>query len=1164
MKKITLFLLTALFVVSTGLAQNGQQRVVQLPGTTKTVVKQAKVGSPKADMQRQRSAYAARSAREAFTNLHRKDGIPKAPWQMKAMRKAPLAEPITEQPEGRYEMYVRSGEAYGYSWMFGLIYSQVENGVAEVVFGDNNEVYIKNIISQYPTGVWIKGTLSGSTITFEVPQKLFEIEGDTYVIYVQKYDEKEQTYVLDKEVTSFTLDYDAATETISTPASSALATGENVISMTDADGVWAGYSDWNLSMVKLTEQPVEAPAGLETEQYSVVADGFSGTLAQVGFDGNDIYVQGIYPNMPDAWVKGTIDGDKVTFKNGQFMGADLVNNFYQYLVSGSVEEIYYEEWDYTYEEYMLSDEDIVFDYDAATKTLSNGSFFMVNAGMEVVKYAEIYKNAKIAPFTEVAATPATPEWDYIEEDMIGSFIYGEGWGYMVFNVPCADVDGNYILPEKLSYVLYTRVNGEESVYELTPDDYIYLEEEKMTEIPFEYTDSWDVEMMGNQRTVYYFVEGAEAWGVQAIYRGAGEERRSEIAWYDMMGLGSEIQPDAATPEYPDVAAGNEGNSLTYGFYTGQETIGTFGDYKPHTYDVAMKIQDETLVGTHIDEIIIPLQGVENMKDVKVWLSSQLRVENKENVPDLVSMNVTPTEDGFCTVKLDKPYTIPEEGVYVGYSLTIDEVVDDYTGAPVVVLNGAHEGGLYMHISSSVVKWIDMSSLLGYTAYIQVNVSGRSVKGDAASFAEGKDIFTAKDAPIEVKTSFVNHGGNGIQSLDVEYTLNGTTTPVHFDLADAEANAYGAVCTTTTTLPAISESGDYTLNVKILKVNDAENEDTDVESDFNVFVVDKMPKHRAFLEEFTGTWCGYCVRGYVGLEKLAELYPDDFVCVSYHNGDPMETVDYEEYPWNAFVLGEFPGFPGASVDRMAEIDAFWGFDYGVKPLGVADDLAARNEVFGHADLELLADYDVDNDAVNVTANVTFPFSPSENVYALEYILVADGLTGEAGTNWDQTNYYSGGEIAGEDCEELQPFIEAGSKVQGLVFNDVVVMKSQNYGEVGSIPETINASERITHTYTFDLAYALNTSGDPVIQDKEKLRVIVLLVNTETGEVFNANKVNVNNAETGIHSADSDLNNIRSIEYFDLSGRKVGRAQTGVNVMKITYNDGKTRSMKVIRK
>ena len=604
----------------------------------------------------------------------------------------------------------------------------------------------------------------------------------------------------------------------------------------------------------------------------------------------------------------------------------------------------------------------------------------------------------------------------------------------------------------------------------------------------------------------------------------------------------------------DVSADNVGESIDFSYFTGKEDVRVWGEAKPQTYDVAIRLNESALVGTHIDNIQIPLQGLANMKDVKVWLSSQLRVENGQNVPDLMSIDVTPTEEGFTVVELPKPYTIPAEGVYVGYSVTIDEVLDEDAAYPVVLCQGNKTDGLFLHTSNGFLKWLPMAAEMGFNSMIKVSVSGKELVGNAAYAEDNNTHYVLVGEPFEQELTFVNHGANGIQSVDVELTLNGATTQQHIDLDEPVEGGYGLTTTQAVTLPAIADRGNYELSVKVTKVNGQDNVEADAESLTPIVALNTVPKHRTLLEEYTGTWCGWCVRGFVGLEKLAELYPDDFVCVSFHNEDPMEILDTYSFP------NEVKGFPLAFMDRIEEIDPFYGFNYGVKPMGIVDDLSERNKEFGHASIDLLADYDADNDAVNVTANVTFAYDVEDAEFALEYILVEDGLTGE-GSGWAQNNSYAGN--YDESCAELDPYIDGDAVLTGLKFSDVAVMVSEIGGIEESIPATIKADERITHTYTFDLANALNTAGENIIQDVNKLKVVALLVNTATGEVVNANKIALSES-TGISNVNDDIRNIRSIEYFDLSGRKVTRAQQGVNIMRINYNNGKSRSMKVIRK
>ena len=185
-----------------------------------------------------------------------------------------------------------------------------------------------------------------------------------------------------------------------------------------------------------------------------------------------------------------------------------------------------------------------------------------------------------------------------------------------------------------------------------------------------------------------------------------------------------------------------------------------------------------------------------------------------------------------------------------------------------------------------------------------------------------------------------------------------------------------------------------------KVNAAANEDANVSTTVPIVVLNTVPKKRTLLEEYTGTWCGWCPRGFVGLEKLAEFYPDEYVLVSYHNGDDMEIMDYSLFP------SPVSGFPDAWMDRDVELDAYYGLVYGAKEFGIADDLAARNKDFGQADINLATTLNDDQTAVTIDADVTFPYDLTDGNYAVEYILVADGLTDES---WGQSNYYANGSV-----------------------------------------------------------------------------------------------------------------------------------------------------------
>ncbi|MBO4850783.1 MAG: hypothetical protein J5529_07750 [Prevotella sp.] len=1153
MKKFTLFALAALMVSATSLAQRPLRPLSKdLPAPKAANGKVIKSQPPKASQQKQIDAERLKSTRMAFSMKKNQSKLTKQSLDSKDVQLKPARvlgndfEMITKTPEGTLINCVREGSAY-YVYFIYVTSTTFDNMVGTVVFGPNNEVYIKDIISQAGLGTWVKGTINGSKITIDFPQKVYVLDGDELFADLLTYDAEEQWFASAKGSHSVTLNYNATTNTISCPLMSDLSNGYSIIGLVYGDGEWAGYGDWDIYFKPLTDEPVVAPEGMETTQYSVSAKGYSGGLANVGFDGNDIYIQGIYSGMPEGWVKGTIEGDKAIFKSGQYMGPDYNTNFHQYLVSATAEEVWddwYEEW---YTEYSLAEGDIVFDYDPETKTLSNSTTFLINAGTTDVYYSAAYDKATLKPFVEVAATPATPTDFYVEEPDVDYYLYGYGWGTLQFELPCSDANGEYILPEKLSYVFYTRVNGEEKELTLSADDYIYLDED-MTEIPYDFSDNWDIMALGTTHYTYYYCVGAEAYGVQAIYRGAGEERRSEIVWYEMEGLGSEVQPAAATPAYPDIDPSDVGSSISYGFFTGDEDVYVFGELRPETYDVAMKLSDPALVGTYIESITIPMMEVRGVSGISAWISSQLRIEDGKNVPDLASVSVTPDEAGFINVKLDKPYIIPEEGVYVGYTFTIDDTSFEDNLSPIAIIEEKSDEGFYLHTSAGFMKWLNLSDLFGVNAAIQVTLGGSKVKANAVATSEGEEAYVLANAPFDIQLDLTNHGANGAQSIDVEYTVASQNGTQHIDLAEPVEGFFGKAFVTTINLPAIAEIGSYELNVKVSKVNGADNEDASASTTIPVNVMNWVPTHKTLIEEYTGTWCGWCTRGLVALEKLAELYPNDFVRISYHNGDPMEIMG------SSFFPNVVTGFPDAWIDRKIEVDPYYGT--GNDDFGVVSDLQARATQFAYATIDFTAVLSEDGENVDVNAEVSFPFDITEGKYAIEYVLVSDGLTGE-GSDWNQSNYYAGGGYG-----EMGGFEALESSIPGLVFNDVAILVSEIGGLKGSIPANVKAEDVVKHSYSFKLSDAVNTSAENIIQDNSKLRVVGLLIDQSTGEVLNANSVPVS-VNTSISEVDGNNGKVVGVTFYDLGGRRLNKAQQGVNIMEVTYSDGTKKAIKIFK-
>lgn len=252
------------------------------------------------------------------------------------------------------------------------------------------------------------------------------------------------------------------------------------------------------------------------------------------------------------------------------------------------------------------------------------------------------------------------------------------------------------------------------------------------------------------------------------------------------------------------------------------------------------------------------------------------------------------------------------------------------------------------------------------------------------------------------------------------------------------------------------------------------------------------KHRPIIEEYTGTWCGWCPRGFTGMELLREHFGEDFIGVAIHNDDPMAVLTTSQYP------SPITGFPSAFVERSKEVDPYYGNTEDT-PAGIItymDRVASRDAV---AAIGVAAEW-TSQDQTDIDVHVsTFLTSSSTNgKYAIEVMLIADDLYGTS-SDWSQSNYFRQYASYFSDDPYLAQWTTKPGAVKGLHYNDVLVGTS---GVVsGSLPTSIVARE----IYDFDYTFTLSSLPVPsLIQNKDNLHVIAIIVEKSTEKVINANR------------------------------------------------------------
>lgn len=438
---------------------------------------------------------------------------------------------IDAQPEGKlHANFYFSGESFvnmmGYEAQ--LPFDGIWGKIVEAP--DNKTIYINNPIGAYYSDAWIKGErTTGDTIEVKLPQQFVHEEYDgmstdawLYKLVPVKVEQDGETYTTFKpDSTSQAVKYVWRNDSIvlvNTTQDSKL------LGMCTEEGEWYGYGDYVQQYTVFDQQPVAPKDETKATQMSITyydSGQMYGRVKKAVREGNDIYIAGLNENIPSGWAKGTISGNKATFSGHQYMGLDTVTASYAFFEPVSHNMVWDSEIGDSIESLTLADA-ITFAYDADKGTLSTDSTFVANQGYKMFNQVFTYDGATLEPWTEKAATPLA-----VDASTMSYMPFSEEYGYglLAFAPSEFDADGYILDANKLYYSIYL----DDDVLTIDPDDYTLFPYET-TEIPFTYSDMLDFVNYAGMWQVYTFVTGIDRIGVQMIYKGGGEVRKSAITY----------------------------------------------------------------------------------------------------------------------------------------------------------------------------------------------------------------------------------------------------------------------------------------------------------------------------------------------------------------------------------------------------------------------------------------------------------------------------------------------------------------------------------------------------------------------------------------------------------------------------------------------------------
>ena len=588
-----------------------------------------------------------------------------------------------------------------------------------------------------------------------------------------------------------------------------------------------------------------------------------------------------------------------------------------------------------------------------------------------------------------------------------------------------------------------------------------------------------------------------------------------------------------------------GDQIWWGYFNESDfeifdgAIGT-GSVMPFLTGIAIPANHDQIGGGTVQAVRIYLaNGIPStISDLKVWISKTLPANVDE--ADYVQTLSGPFTEGANDFELTTPYVINNEAFYIGYYISSSTAYCVRSG-------GADKKDAFLISSPGNMPWDDLNGYsLGKLAF-QILVEGATLKDNCVAVTETNlgSFLGQTDSTVDVTFGITNNGANALNSFDFTITTDGIVSDAErFDLL--APLAFGETATVRVPVPTEADQSVKTKIITITKANGEENTSNNNKVELTVYSLSEVISRNVVVEELTGTGCGWCPRGLVGMEKLRQTFGDRFIGIGLHQYNSTDAMYISAANYAPI---SFSGAPSCRLDRGEQIDPYYG-SYN----DICNDFNAEMQIPALGAVEVSGMFDEENKKVSATANANPLF---EGTYSLEFVLVADGLTG-TGSAWNQANYYPQYYSASELPADLSIFGAGGtygkSTITGWVFNDVAIASSYTSGTNQVAKQTLASGVSAKFDYTLTLP--TKTTLKNALQ-MDQIYVVAILFDSK-GIIVNAAKSKVKEyTPTAIQSV-SSFTDGEAVRY-TLDGRQISAPQHGINIVRMS--DGSVRKVLV---
>lgn len=273
--------------------------------------------------------------------------------------------------------------------------------------------------------------------------------------------------------------------------------------------------------------------------------------------------------------------------------------------------------------------------------------------------------------------------------------------------------------------------------------------------------------------------------------------------------------------------------------------------------------------------------------------------------------------------------------------------------------------------------------------------------------------------------------------------------------------------------------------------------------------------KTIAEEFTGSWCSWCVQGIVAFRELREMYPDTFFGIALHYNDFLQPESYTDFVWD---IANVSGLPYCIANRYRSLT------------GAPINLKEFHESLTQRQLEGEVRLSVEKNADNWRAHTEAVslMEGTDSRYKIAYAIVENDVYEPNDHRYKQHNQYADGKNG-----EMGGFENLPEWILDFHFDDVA---RGCIGEPGGIADSLPPTVRKGVPYVHNIDFSLPNN----VLDEKNVTLVAMLVDSLDGRIINADWETLDPSGTNHLEMPETVIMSCGPKYYDILGNQISEA------------------------